>query len=305
MTSPALVAVPDDTTAPPDLAGQLDNLASVTRPKIGRRKTKTLTDARRLLRRNLPRIPRTREGISASGETYRYADLDTVERVVWPYLDAYGLDWTTLPTMNQAGKFVLAYRLEHIETGVALTGEYPIREGYPQDQGAALTYAQRYTLQAATGAIVEGEDNDCARAPKAPAAAKPAEAGRAARTKGLTVEQVNDWAGHILSDRNVIACVERKRWLRDGRRESVEWTPTAEVRDEYDLPDGPIRLEDLHAAVLERRQDERDRAAMAAVPDLPADPDDEPAPEPDDPFAQIAAALPHDTDPATTPTLVT
>jgi len=94
---------------------------------------------------------------------YTYASLGQVTSIVMPLLGAVGLSFTAKPTVNAAGKFVLAYELKH-SSGESDGGEYPLpSSGTPQEYGSAITYARRYTLCSVTG-VAPDEDDDGAAA---------------------------------------------------------------------------------------------------------------------------------------------
>ncbi len=73
-------------------------------------------------------------------------------------LGEHGLAWVTRPTVVD-GRFVLAYELRHT-SGEAITGEYPLTGGTPQEIGSAITYARRYCLCSVTGVAPESDDDD-------------------------------------------------------------------------------------------------------------------------------------------------
>lgn len=91
---------------------------------------------------------------------YKYADLTDVSEAILPLLGKNGLAFTAWPTLDDGGRFVLAYALVH-ESGEERKGVYPLpSSGTPQDIGKAITYARRYCLCAVTGVAPGGEDND-------------------------------------------------------------------------------------------------------------------------------------------------
>jgi ERF superfamily len=99
---------------------------------------------------------------SGGSYSYKYADLASVTEQILPRLAENGLAFIARPTLNEAGKLVLAYSLVH-ESGEREDGEYPLTGGSPQEIGGAITYARRYALCAATG-IAADEDDDAALA---------------------------------------------------------------------------------------------------------------------------------------------
>lgn len=97
------------------------------------------------------------------GYEYSYADLATINQTVLPLLAKHGLSWATRPTLDEQGRFVLAYTLAHVG-GDELTGAYPLgNPGNPQAVGSAITYARRYCICAVTG-VAPDEDDDGAAA---------------------------------------------------------------------------------------------------------------------------------------------
>jgi len=129
------------------------------------------------LQGQLPHIPKGEtgkvEGTTKQGKpfsyTYSYADLHGVSAAVLPLMSGLGLAFTARPTINEAGRFVLAYSLLH-ESGESLNGEYllPDPERFKQqDIGGFITYARRYCLCAVTGVAPAEDDDDAQAASKA------------------------------------------------------------------------------------------------------------------------------------------
>lgn len=119
------------------------------------------------------KLPRINKDLTAEVETkagrkytYSYADLALISREVLPLLGKVGLSFTSRPTINDEGKFVLMYELRHV-SGEMLEGEYPLSGGSPQEIGSAITYARRYTLCAVTGVAPDDDDHDAVVAEKA------------------------------------------------------------------------------------------------------------------------------------------
>ena len=98
--------------------------------------------------------------------TYGYAGLDQVTGEVSPALGKHGLSFTSAPTMNDKGAFVLEYALLH-ESGDQRFGTWPLPDPArtkPQQVGSAITYARRYAFMAVTNTFPGGEDDDGAAA---------------------------------------------------------------------------------------------------------------------------------------------
>lgn len=95
--------------------------------------------------------------------SYKYADLSDVSSAVLPAMARHGLSFSTKPTLDDGGRFVLAYTLRHT-SGDTDTGVYPLpSSGSPQQVGSAITYARRYVLSAIAG-VAPDEDDDGAAA---------------------------------------------------------------------------------------------------------------------------------------------
>lgn len=93
--------------------------------------------------------------------SYKYADLAEISAVVLPALARHGLSWSTLPTIQDDGKFVLRYSLRHT-SGQHESGTWPLppTSSPPQTLGSAITYARRYCLCAVTGVSPDEDDDD-------------------------------------------------------------------------------------------------------------------------------------------------
>lgn len=126
---------------------------------------KTLTAALAAFQAEVPSIAKGNEAKITTKDKgsygYSYADLSDITTVALPLLGKHGLAWVTIPTMTDAGGFVLRYELRH-ESGEALEGVYPLPAPTMQAQqvGMAITYARRYALCAVTGIAPGGEDTD-------------------------------------------------------------------------------------------------------------------------------------------------
>lgn len=93
-----------------------------------------------------------------AGFVYKYADLADVSRLVLPLLAKHGLSFSAKPTIDEAGRFVLAYTLRHVG-GEEDSGSYPLPTATPQQVGSAITYARRYALCAVTGVAPDADDD--------------------------------------------------------------------------------------------------------------------------------------------------
>ncbi len=127
----------------------------------------SLAAALAAFQRVLPTVTKATSGQVRGNPNYKYADLSDLNGAVLPKLAEFGLSFSTKPTLNAAGRFVLAYVLRH-ESGGVDEGEYPLPDNVsPQDMGSAQTYARRYILQAMTGVAPDGQDDDGAAATRA------------------------------------------------------------------------------------------------------------------------------------------
>lgn len=110
----------------------------------------------------LPHVGKTKTAQVKSEKgsySYTYADLADVAKVAHPVMGRHGLSFSTKPTLNEDGKFVLYYVLRH-DSGQEDSGEFPLPSaGNMQAIGASLTYSRRYALCAITG-LVADEDTD-------------------------------------------------------------------------------------------------------------------------------------------------
>jgi hypothetical protein len=146
--------------------------------------TESLTSALAAVQADLPAVGKDQKATVRSDKgnyTFTYADLAAVSAAILPRLSKNGLAWTTLPTLDDSGKFVLRYELRHT-SGESLTGIYPLpASGRPQEMGSAITYARRYALCAATGVAPEDDDDNASAAERSAAERE----GRAASARKL------------------------------------------------------------------------------------------------------------------------
>jgi hypothetical protein len=112
-----------------------------------------------ILKNEKAEVP-TKNGGSYS---YTYADLASISDQIRPLLGKHGFAFSSRPTINDAGRFVLAYALIH-KSGERDGGDYPlVEQGGPQAQGSAITYARRYALCAVVGVAPEDDDGQAAQ----------------------------------------------------------------------------------------------------------------------------------------------
>lgn len=149
---------------------------------------KTYAEAMAALQARLPRVKKAKtakvEMKGGGTYSYKYANLSNISEQVLPLLAELGLSWVTMPRLNEAGTFVLYYRMRHIhEDGDE--GEWPIQSaGTMQSIGSAITYARRYALCAVTGLAPEDDDDDAARASQ--------QESDQAKTRGRTQRRSNE-----------------------------------------------------------------------------------------------------------------
>jgi hypothetical protein len=121
--------------------------------------------------------------------SYKYADLSDVSDAILPLLAANGLAWSACPTLDESGRFVLAYRLMHT-SGENIAGAFPLSDaGTMQSIGSGITYARRYALCSVVG-VVPDEDDD-GRSASQP---RPAQRRQAPRQAAAPVEPPADAA---------------------------------------------------------------------------------------------------------------
>lgn len=141
------------------------------------------------LQRDLPIVPRaetgeikgtTKDGARYSYE-YSYADLKAIATMLYPRLGENGLAFTSAPTLNERGAFVLRYKLLHT-SGQVIPGEYPLPSDVksPQAMGSAITYARRYCLCAVTGVVTADDDGAAAQHAARDQSMQPADPERSA-----------------------------------------------------------------------------------------------------------------------------
>lgn len=136
--------------------------------------TASLADALARVQSQLHPVTKDKKA-NAGSYAYSYADLASVQALVYPLLSAEGLSWIALPTWDADGRFVLAYSLMHGPSGERESGSYPLPDptrGTPQQAGSALTYARRYCLSAVVGVATEDDDGKAASDGSAPKATR-------------------------------------------------------------------------------------------------------------------------------------
>lgn len=90
---------------------------------------------------------------------YSYASFDTIVEAIKPFLKEYGLGFYHKFIDNRIVCVVFDRDGNTIESSLELVVDSGGRMSLSQQQGAAITYARRYTLSAILG-LVTDEDND-------------------------------------------------------------------------------------------------------------------------------------------------
>lgn len=109
----------------------------------------------------------------------KYAALPDIMAAIEPHLHDNGLmlQSTVILPMEEGARYTLQTSLIHAESGQRLTARYPLNpvKDDPQGFGAALTYAQRYTLNAMFWIAPDFDDdgNEASGLTQKPAPAKP------------------------------------------------------------------------------------------------------------------------------------
>lgn len=189
--------------------------------------------------------------------TYAYADLADVIASTLPVLARHGIavvqDVTTEP-----GAVHVTTTLRRGEGALRFGPlSLPVNAGTPQAIGSAITYARRYALTAALGVAAETDDDGTTAAQAPPRATERTmrQLHAIAATKGVTHEQMRDWAGRHL-----------------GIESLAELTPAGAaemIASLRDLPDAEIAENDAAGTVepgAPPSSRERPRAARRAGP---------------------------------------
>lgn len=127
------------------------------------RARKAFTEAMNLFKANPPDIKKNKK--VAFGETkYDYASLDHVSKIIGAELSKYGLShrWAVEQTKESIKvTCVITHSMGHSES-VSMEGPSDTsgKKNAIQSIGSTITYLERYTLLAATGIAVKGQDDD-------------------------------------------------------------------------------------------------------------------------------------------------
>jgi len=243
-------------------------------------KPTTLAAALVAFQADMPKVDKAHVAKIPGRDDRPYADLSDLTREVMPRLAEHGLSFTAKPTLNAAGRFVLAFKLLHV-SGECEEGEYPIPEtGGPQVVGGNITYARRYALAAITGVVAESDD-DGAVAQAASGQRQSAQRTAAPRTSRPTAARARPPLPHETADQPVMISEAQQRKLHACLRDLDKGdrdAGLAEINRLLDRTDNPItstkELTKVDAGIV---IDNLDAQLLARQ-----DPDDEPVQYPGD-----------------------
>lgn len=189
-----------------------------------------LTGAIAAVQADLPVVGKDHQATVKSDKgsyTYKYANLANVNAAILPLLSKHGLAWTTRPTLDESGKFVLKYELRHV-SGEKLEGAYPLpTTTRPQEMGSAITYARRYTLCAVTGLAPEEDDDNASVAERSASLREEREQSIRQLKKAIWAEA--EKRGWIAEDKSYEALsADFTTWNQGGLIEDVDDEATLE-----------------------------------------------------------------------------
>jgi hypothetical protein len=131
----------------------------------------------------------------------KFTSLAQINRKVTPVLIECGLRWSAIPGFISNGdgrpEPVLSYQLVHADSGTRIEGQMLLllSKGDPQGQGAAITYARRYSISAVLDLVSEEDDDGeaaIATAPRSQATAQPSERPATAAQRGLINQRASE-----------------------------------------------------------------------------------------------------------------
>jgi len=220
----------------------------------------SLAAALAALQADLPRIGKDAaavvEGENKAGRKftygYKYADLADVTAALMPRLGALGLSFMCRPMLDENGRFVLKYQLQHV-SGEASYGDYPLpSSGSPQQIGSAITYARRYCLLAVTGAAPDDEDDDGQAAESARADGLPVNRdGSLSRSR--TSDEEKDRAGVMTSAQHAEHTALQPKRAEQRPAERLATTPPDDTWYDYN-PAAPVEERDYESPRTITRQ---------------------------------------------------
>jgi hypothetical protein len=172
---------------------------------------------------------------------YAYATLDDIVAAIREPLAANGLSFFQ-PATSSPGFVQVSTRLVHESGQWCEFGPFTLPSaGGPQDYGSTLTYARRYALSTSFGIVTEEDDDGQLAQTAGSTADRSGKASPAqmkslhaiAKEKGVTHEQMTDWAGRHLG---IESLTELTKAGASKMRESLDGLPTADIDAERQVP---------------------------------------------------------------------
>ncbi|MEM4218001.1 MAG: ERF family protein [Candidatus Methanomethylicaceae archaeon] len=109
----------------------------------------------------LPQIPKNREAkvqTQRGSYSYRYADLATILKIIFPILHKHGFVLVSFPSFTD-DEVVVETVLRHVGGHKESVSVRLKRGSTPQDTGSAITYARRYGIQCLLGFAADEDDD--------------------------------------------------------------------------------------------------------------------------------------------------
>lgn len=166
---------------------------------------------------------------NAGKYSYTYASLDDVLAACLPALNAHGIALTQEAVVSPSPVLTVKVTTT-LRRGSAQIEfeafELPVADASAQGVGSALTYARRYAVSTALGIAAEEDDDGAAATGPRQAEGKPVtetmmkRLHALAREKGVTHDQMRDWAGtHLgiesLTELTMPGAAEMEKSLRE------------------------------------------------------------------------------------------
>jgi hypothetical protein len=250
--------------------------------------TPNLNKALSQLQGKMTRVKKTKEGEIKGTDKYgnpfaykyQYADLGDVVADLGPLMAEFGLAFTGFPTLDPQNRsmMVLQYALVH-ESGEEKTGEWPLGPANQKAQslGSALTYARRYSFQAATNIVLE-DDDDGKHATESHAETWDNARARAQGNSGQRQQQNDgprkDQVAEGLAKLALRIASSPDKTADDlqeaaGKQAAVKGKLDAEVDNPFG--DGRVKLRDVLREAHKRMQGDAPAAGSGPAADAPAD----------------------------------
>ena len=212
-------------------------------------------------------LPHVGKGSTNPHFQSRYADLADVAQAILPLTGRAGLAFSTWPTFDEDGRYVLVGELEHV-SGEKRGGSWLLPTANPQAIGSSMTYGRRYMLSALTGVAPDDDDGQAAAryVPSAPRRAVEAEQRRDQQDRAAEQPQQGpDVDGFVAAvqqavEADSLAALEN---LRDSAARRFRLEKTTEVAD-------PATGETIGALELLRRAAAAVRANTTTSTTAPA-----------------------------------